>query len=179
VLWLAGAGVLAQSVSVTPAGGVLRVRAPGLRFIEGEAQRRLKDGRSLRFDLAIEVLAAPRGGAFATGRERCTVSYDLWDERFAASRAGTPRLSVTHLDPRQAEAWCVEQVAVPLEPLTARGREDPFWVRVGYRAEDPGSAPDAEGGGLTIWSLIDMLGRRPRSQALQGTVEAGPFRLPG
>ena len=56
---VARARLASQSMTVTTAGGVVRVRAPGFRFIDGEPLARLKDGLSVRVDLELSVLARP------------------------------------------------------------------------------------------------------------------------
>jgi hypothetical protein len=77
-----------------------------------------------------------------------------------------------------AEAWCVEQLAVPLRALGALGRDLPFWIRLESRFPTADDAPDSnESGGLTLQTLIDALSRRRKSESPARTLDAGPFRL--
>ena len=50
--------------------------------------------------------------------------------------------SVSHLTLAAAEAWCLEQLAIPLSALGALGRDLPFWVRLEYRILDGDGASD-------------------------------------
>ena len=167
---------LAQSVNVARAGDLVTVRAPGFGFIKAEALARLKDGRSVRVDLELEVLPGPGGPAAAQGRQTYVLSYDLWEERFAVTLAGSRPRSVAYLTLTAAEAWCLEQLTVPVSTL-GRLASEPFWVRLGYRVLEP-DAPSADNGGeFTLRGLVDALSRRRRNEPLTDVVEAGPFRL--
>jgi hypothetical protein len=175
ILW---AALGAQAVTVNRAGDVVTVRAPGFTFIKGEPLVRLKDGRSVRVDLELTML--PRAGASGVpqSRQAFVLSYDLWEERFAVTLVGTPAKSVAYQTSAGAEAWCLEQLRVPVSALGALGRDVPFWVRLGYRILDGAAAPAAdEGGGYTLQGLIDALSRRRKANEWTHAIEAGPFRL--
>jgi hypothetical protein len=168
----------AQSVSVNAVGTSVRVRAPGFAFIKGEALARLKDGQSVRVDLDLAVLPKPAAAAAAQVRQVFVLSYDLWEERFAVAQAGPPTRSVSHLTPAAAEAWCLDQLAVPLSALGTLGVDAPFWIRLGYRLSVGASAQATDDdSGFTLKGLIDALSRRRTSDELTQSVEAGPFRL--
>ena len=165
-----------QSLTVTAASGLVQVRAPGLRFIEGEPLARLKDGQSVRVDFLVRVLATPGAAAAAERRLTLVLSYDLWEERFAVTSPDAPSRSVSHLTSAAAEAWCVEQLAFPVSSLGPLGRDLPFWIRLEYRVRnDVGAEPDD--GGLTLQGLIDVLSRRRRTGDVSHAIEAGPFRV--
>jgi hypothetical protein len=106
----------------------------------------------------------------------CVLSYDLWEERFAAAVAATPSQSISHLTAAAAEAWCVQQVTVPLAALGGLARNVPFWVRLDYRVLNGGAAPEREEGGLTLRGMIEVFGRRQSGEIAHG-IEAGPFRV--
>ncbi len=114
---------LAQSVSIARAGNAVTVRAPGFDFIKGEPLDRLKDGRSVRVDLELDVLPGPGGAAAAQGRQTYVLSYDLWEERFAVTLVGPPPRSIAYLTSVAAETWCLEQLTVPVSALGRLGRE--------------------------------------------------------
>jgi hypothetical protein len=92
---------------------------------------------------------------------------------------------VSHLMQAAAEAWCIEQLAIPLSALGALGRDVPFWVRLEYRILDGDNPPGEADSGYTLQGLIDALSRRrktPSTGSGQGgssanALEAGPFRL--
>ena len=173
-----------QSVTVYVAGDALHVRAPGsgfgFGFIQGAALERLQDGRALRVDFELAVLAEPGAEAVAERRQSFNLSYDLWEERFAVSLIGGPPRSISHLTARAAEAWCLEQLMVPVAALGRLGRDAPLWIRLAYRVQDPDPAADPDDGArFTLWTLIDLLSRRGQDDTVGDSVEAGPFRLPG
>jgi hypothetical protein len=170
--------LLGQATTVSTAGGALRVQAPGFAFIEGPVLEQLRDGRSLLIELELTVLAEPGRRAVTTGRQRFNLSFDLWEERFAVTRIGAPPRSVSHLTSRGAEAWCLDNLTVPLVELGRLGRDAPFWVRLEYRVDTqvPESGSDADGG-FTLRRLIDVLSQRRQDPDLRKFMEAGPFRL--
>ena len=51
---------------------------------------RLKEGRSVRVDFELTVLAKPDGPVVKQAMQAFTLSFDLWEERFAVSRVGSP-----------------------------------------------------------------------------------------
>jgi hypothetical protein len=176
---VACAGLGAQSVTIHRAGDAIAVRAPGFTFIKGDPLARLKDGRTVRVDLGLIVLAKAGGPGLAENRQTCVLSYDLWEERFAATHPGTPPRSAAYLTAAAAEAWCLDQVAVPMSALGALGRDQPFWVRLEYHMLDGDAAPaDTSATRDTLQGLIDVLSRRRKAQEWTHAMEAGPFRVP-
>ena len=169
------APLAAQSIVVSTTGGMLRVRS-GFGFINGAVMDQLRDGRSVRVDFALTVLHAPRGSVIAEVRQSFTLSFDVWEERIAVTRIGTPTRSVSHLRPRDAEAWCLESLAVARSELSRLTRDTPFWLRLEYTLPDVVSDSQADET-LTIRRLIDVLSRRPKDVETGKSVESGPFRL--
>jgi hypothetical protein len=167
-----------QSVTIKTAAGALQVQAPGFGFIEGAVADRLRDGRSVRVDLDLIVLEQPKGATVTQTRQSYALSFDLWEERFAVTRIGTAPRSISHRTAKNAEAWCLEQLTVPLTALGRFRRDTPFWIRLAYRIQDAAPAADANGDeGLTLAALIDRLSRRREQTQTERTVEAGPFRV--
>jgi len=165
-------------MTIQVVGDVLHVKAPDLRFIAGEALNRLKNGRTVRFDFDLDVVAKPGGPSVAQGRESFNLSYDLWEERFAATRLGPPARSTSHLTQAHVETWCLEQVMVPVSALGRLGADASFWLRLAYRVVDRDRPPDANADErFTLRSLIDMLSRRRSAGDLGAVLERGPFRL--
>jgi hypothetical protein len=177
---LASAPILAsaQGVTVDAVGDALRIHAPGYNFLKGEPLTRLKDGRSVRVELVASVLAAPGKSAVATTKRIFGLSYDLWEERFAVTLVDERSRSVSHLMAAAAEAWCVEQLAVPLTALGTLGRDLPFWIRLEYRLLDSDATQEAPDSGYSLQALIDALSRRRKAESSTRALEAGPFRLP-
>jgi hypothetical protein len=163
-----------QSIDVTTVNGVVRVAAPGFRFITGEPLARLKDGQSLRVELAVRVLPKPGAAPAAERRRTFVLSYDLWEERFAVALADAPSRSASHLTSTAAEAWCIEQLDLPVSALGVLAQNLPFWIRLEYHVLNGVAAEDDSG--FTLRTLIDALSRRQKT-AVSHTIEAGPFRV--
>ena len=168
----------AQALTVETAGDALRLRAPGLSFLTGEPLTRLKDGRTVRMELAAMVLPAPGKLPTATIRRVFALSYDLWEERFAVTAVDARSQSVSHLALAAAEAWCVERLPIPLNALGSLGRDLPFWIRLEYRMVDGDKPATPSDSSYTIQALIDTLSRRRRTESSPHALEAGPFRTP-
>ena len=168
----------AQTLTVDAVGDVLRIRAPGFSFLKGDPLARLKDGRSVRVELAAMVLPAPGKSPAATTRRIFALSYDLWEERFAVTSVDKRSQSVSHLMAAAAEAWCVEQLSTPLSALGPLGRDLPFWIRLEYRILEADGTSDPSESGYTLQGLIDALSRRRKTDSSLHALEAGPFRLP-
>jgi hypothetical protein len=167
-----------QSANVTTAGGTVRVTAPGFTFIEGSVLAALRDGRSIGVDLELAILARSGGSPFANRQQRCLLSFDLWEERFAATRPGAPPRSLSHLTARRAEAWCLEGLAVPVAELTGLGRDAPFWIRLRALMQNPlADSPSDEQVSSTLGKLVDIFSRRRKVAPPERVLEAGPFRL--
>jgi hypothetical protein len=179
VLVAAGAAELStQAVTMKTAAGSVQVQAPGFAFIEGPVAARLRDGRSVRLEVELVVLDQPRGNTVTQVRQTFALSFDLWEERFAATRVGAPPRSTSHRNVKNAEAWCLEQVTVPVTAFSRLGRSMPFWIRLSYRVlemtPEVETNPDER---LTLATLIDRLSRRGEEDRMGRSVEAGPFRL--
>jgi len=168
---------MAQSVTVEAAGEALKIRAPGFSFLKGDPLVRLKEGRSVRVELGGLVLPSPGKLPAAAARRVFALSYDLWEERFAVTTVEARSQSVSHLALAAAEAWCVEQLTIPLTALGAL-RDQPFWIRLEYRILDGEGAADQPDSGYTLQALIDALSRRRKTEASPNALEAGPFRTP-
>jgi hypothetical protein len=176
IAWAAGRPG-AQGITISHVADTVGVRASGLGFIRGEPLALLKDGRSLRIDLELTVLPGAAADGVARDRQTIVLSYDLWEERFAATRVGPPARSAEYLTSSGAEAWCLEQLAVPVSAMGALA-DQAFWIRLDYRVLDGERARgDDEGGGYTLQSLIDLLSGRRKASEWTHSVEAGPFRL--
>ena len=132
----------AQTLTVRAVSDALHVRASGLGFITGPVLARLQDGRSVRVDFELTVLEKPNGATITTAQQSFNLSFDLWEQRFAVTRIGPMPRSISHLTARAAEAWCLDNVTVPLTALGRIGRDTPFWVRVDYRVQDRASTAD-------------------------------------
>ena len=175
--WPAARSSAQGGVTVDAVGDALKIRAPGFSFLNGDPLARLKEGRSVRVEVGGLVLPAPGKLPAAVARRVFALSYELWEERFAVTTVDERSLSVSHLMMAAAEAWCVEQLAIPVGALGAVGRDLPFWIRLEYRILDADSTSDPEDSGYTLQALIDALSRRRKTEPSPHPLEAGPFRL--
>ena len=170
----------AQALTVDTVGDALRIRAPGFSFLKGEPLARLKDGRSVRVELAAMVLAgagevagghgAPDlrvelrslGGTIRRDRGGCALPVrlapDAGGRRGVVRRAaGDPAQRARRAGPRRA---VLDSARVP----HARRRR--------ARRIQPDS-------GYTLQGLIDALSRRRKTESSPHALEAGPFRTAG
>ena len=167
----------AQTLTVDTVNEALKIRAQGFSFLKGDPLARLKDGQSVRVELTAMVLRAPGQPEVATTRRIFSLSYDLWEERFAVTTVEKRSQSITHLAQPAAEAWCIDQLAIPVTALGSLSADETFWIRLEYRMLDAEGLPDSQGWEYTIQALIDMLSRRSRTDAAPQAIQAGPFRL--
>jgi hypothetical protein len=177
---LAGGAITlsAQSLRVRTAGDLVHITAADFSFIEGPTLTRLRGGRSVRIDFELVASEGPDGSSIAESRQSFNLSYDLWEERFAVTRIGSPRRSISHLTASDAEAWCLDQITLPAATLGRSRRQPSFWLRLAYRVADPDPAPPAsEESAFTLQRLIDLMSRRREGDATVRFVQSGPFRL--
>ena len=167
----------AQSLTIDTTGASLKIRAQGFSFLEGDPLARLKDGRSVRVELTAQVLPAPGKPVAAATRRIFALSYDLWEERFAVTTVEKRSQSITHLALPAAEAWCIDQLAIPLNALGTLRSGQPFWIRLEYRILDTESTPDAGESGFTLQTLIDLLSRVRKNDPAPQAIDAGPFTV--
>jgi hypothetical protein len=168
----------AQTVTIRRVADVMHIQARGFSFIEGPVLARLKEGRSVRLDFEIAVLTKPDGPIVKQTVQSFTLSFDLWEERFAVSRTGSPPKSISHLRPGDAETWCLENLTIPVSAL-GLSRDMPFWIRLVYRVQDvPVAGNEEPGERYTLRGLIDRLSRRREEDNLTKSIGGGPFRLP-
>jgi hypothetical protein len=175
--FLLSATIGAQAVTVRRSGDNVIVRAPAFTFIKGEPLARLKDGRSVRIDLTLAILPKEGAARVAEVQQSFVLSYDLWEERFAVAHAGPPPRSSAYLTAAAAEAWCLDQLMVPITAMGSLGKDGPFWIRLEYRIQDGDAASRPSDGADTLQGMIDALSRRRKAGELTHSIEAGPFRI--
>jgi hypothetical protein len=175
-LLLIGPPVLdAQSLSVRAEADHLRIGAPQLRLLTRDVLDRLRDGVSIGYTLRLALSAAPDGAELDQITYRCLFSYDLWEETFAVTRLEPSPRAISHLSASAAEAWCLDALTIGSNRLSD---ESPFWASLDYRADEPrGPSDGSEDTGLTLGSLIDIFSRKDPKRPINGSRQAGPFRL--
>ncbi len=165
----------AASLSVSFDGDNVHVSAPDLHFLSGKPLQRLKDAASVVFLSKITIFSDDRGTVFRQAPERLIVSYDLWEEKFAVTMPGAGPRSQSNLTAAQAEAWCMENLAVNAAGLAP---DRPFWLRLELRSTSQREMARVVGdSGISISGLIEIVSRKPGADDTYWSRSAGPFRL--
>ena len=169
-------GVSGESITPRWTGDELRIAAPKLHFLTGKPLERLRNGASIPFDFQLTVWPANHNAAMARALERFVISYDLWEEKFSVVRVRNSRRSGSHLSAAAAEAWCLENLAIPSSDLAP---DTPIWLKLEVRSGDPRSltASASTESGISLSNLIEVFSRPTRGAQDHWQMEAGPFKL--
>lgn len=174
---LSGAGAN-EPLEVTFDGDNIHVAAPGLHFLTGKPLNRLKDAATVVFVSQITLFSDDHGTIFHRPiQERLIVSYDLWEEKFAVTIRGgdSTRTAPRLLTAPQAEAWCIENLAISALGLAP---DRPFWLRFELSATDQKDLGTLLGdSGISLGSLIGWLGQKHGANDPYWKRETGPLRL--
>jgi len=173
------AGIVCSSLQCQPGpltverqGKFLLVAAPHLHFLEGKPLEQLHNGAVVTYVFSL-ALTPDHGTSFRV-EERFAVSYDLWEERYSVVQAGPAGRTGLHLTKAAAEAWCLENLQIPVPELQA-GKS--FVIRLmGVVAPGEDAVNDARPG-LTLAGLIDVFSRKGRDAPLQWEAVSGPLHL--
>lgn len=163
-----------RSLLVRFEADALRVSAPQIRFLNGKLLEQLRNGVNVGFLTQVTMFDSPTI-PIARSVDRFVVSFDLWEEKFSATRLGPPARSAARLTAAACETWCLDQLLAPppgFDPARI------FYVKLELRAEDPRETAGVVGDpGISLTRLIEAFGRPPRAQQLRWTAQAGPLRL--
>jgi hypothetical protein len=163
-----------QGLDVRIDGQRLRIGAPRLRFMVGDALVRLRDGATVQYEFQLTARTAKDGKVLARSLERFAVSYDLWEEKFAVKKLGSEPKAISHLSAAAVEAWCLDNTSLP----TAVVGSQSFWLRLDYEAVVASNGTETpEDSGFTLTGLVDIFSRRTRTEQPRGSAEVGPLRL--
>ena len=69
---------------------LLRISAPQIRFLTGKSLERLKNATSVSFVSQISLSLDSAGNVVTRKVDRFVLSYDLWEEKFKATRLTPP-----------------------------------------------------------------------------------------
>lgn len=165
----------AESLDVRLKDDSIRVSAPQLRFVTGKPLERLQNGAPVPYAIQLSVSTDRWASVLQRDIERFVLSYDLWGEKFSVARMGHPRKSASNLTARQAEAWCVDELSLAPGGIA---QQQPFWVRLEVRAENPAEQAELDGQeSVSLTRLIELFSRRSRGDQTRWTADAGPLRL--
>ncbi len=174
---LAASNGIERSLLIRPEGDSLRVSAPQIRFLSGgEPLQQLRNGLNVAFISQVAMLPEAQSlNILSRSIQRFVVSFDLWEEKFTATRIGPPRRVQSRLSAAACEAWCLDQL-LPLPSGFAPQRR--FWLRLELRAEDARDLPPVVSEpGINITRLIEIFSRPPRNKETRWQAAAGPLRL--
>jgi hypothetical protein len=167
----------AEPLGVTFDGDNIHVTAPGLHFLAGRPLSRMKDGASVVY-LSQLTLFSDRWLTVIrrTPVARFVVSYDIWgDDKFSVTLPGSAARSAANLSASATEAWCLENLAVSAMGMAP---DRPFWIRLDMRTGDQRDLASILGDpGISLRSLILLLGHKQGEDDPQWYREAGPLRL--
>jgi len=149
----------AATMEVAFDGDTLRPLVPDLHFLSGRALERLKDARTVVFLSQLTLLGEDHVTPFRRAPQRFYVSYDIWEGRFKVTIPGVTPESRLGLTAEQAEAWCLENMAVSTLGM-ARDRD--YWMQFDLRTADPKDmASIVSQSGISISGLIELFSRKP------------------
>jgi hypothetical protein len=161
-----------QTLTVERQGKQLRVSAPQLHFLEGAPLEQLHNGASVTFEFTLTFAAG--GAATSRVQERFIVSYDLWEEKYSVVQAGSSGRSTSHLSAAAAEAWCLDNMPLPLPAL---GADKTFSIKLECSIVDPEDSSGENSSVLTLASLIDVFSRKKQPAPLHWEATSVPVRL--
>jgi hypothetical protein len=164
------ASAVAQSLSARTEGERLRVVVSGVRFLSGDALKKLHDGVPVSYIFRLSAQTSRFGSTLAKSEYRFVISYDIFEEKFQVSRLRPTARVVSHLSAAAAEATLIEAMDLPVQPITAM----PFWLRLEYEAEESTENGNPD---VSIGGLVEIFSRTSNKEPIRGLLEKGPLRL--
>ncbi len=169
-----------QFESRLEAGNLIRISAPGFQFLAGKPLERLKNGSSVSFLGQLTLSTDGNRTIEQRAIARFALSYDIWEERFAAVRYSLSRTEEASrksspLSEAAIQTWCLDSLAVDASRIPL---DQQVWVRLELRIEDSHDTGGLLGEpGISISRLIDLFSRPARPSQDHWQLDAGPFRL--
>lgn len=168
----------AQAISPRLNDGQLSLNALNLKFLEGKALDRLKNGQSVTFDFQVQIL----DGVKPLGRtvQRFVLSYDLWEETFSAvqlSQASprTPVYSTNRLKREAIADWCIRRMFLPLPSID---KLKPLTMQLEIRSAGVKLAnPMRPQGSVDLGVLVEIFSRPVDPKELRFTATTKAFTL--
>lgn len=178
---LAGLGIgvsalrAAESLKLSFDGDNIHVGAPDLHFLKGKPLERLQDAATVTFLSQLTLFSDAHGTVYKRAAERFVFSYDLWEKKFSVTIPGGGKRSLPSASASEAEAWCLENVAISAMGMTP---ERPFWLRLDLRTAGSRELASIVGdSGISLSGLIDLFSRKAGAGDFSWSANTGPFRL--
>jgi hypothetical protein len=162
----------AQALQPRIDGALLRVAAPQLRFLPGRILERLHNGAAVPFQ--FQLSANSGGHTLEQATTRFVLSYDLWEERYSIQQTDAGKRAASHLAQDAAEAWCLENLSLPVSALAG---EKTFVLKLEIRAEEAKEDSTDAKPSFSMAGLIDVFSRKPKEEPLRWSAVSGPVRL--
>ncbi|WP_031501021.1 hypothetical protein [Bryobacter aggregatus] len=168
----------AQSLAPKWNDGQLVATALNVRFLEGKALDRLKNGQSVAFDFQLQLLDGQK--TLARSLERFVLSYDLWEETYSAvqlSQASprTPVYSTTRLKSDAVANWCLGRMKLRLNEAD---KQKPLTLQLEIRSTGAKIAnPLRPQGTVDLGVLVEIFSRPPDPKEARFTAQSQPFTL--
>jgi hypothetical protein len=166
-----------DALAVSFDGDNLHVSDGSLHFLSGKPLERMKDGAAVAFLSQLTLFS----DAWLTVLRRSPVqrfvaSYDIWGEgKFSVMATGISTRPAAGLSLEATEGWCMENMAISADGLPP---DRPFWLRLEMRTGDPKDLSRVlSDPGISLKSLVVLLGRKGGTDDPQWMRETGPFRL--
>ena len=172
-----GIGLWAQSGSlkVEMDGDSLKVSAHRLHFLTDRALSKLHNGLTVTLVIDLTVVAKQDDDPLYHAQERFAFSFDLWEEKYSVFRSPPNGRSVSHLSAASAEAWCLNNMSIPLEVIPV---QQSFMVQLDCSIEESGNGNQPEDApGLSIGGLIKYLSRKESEEPRSWKASTGMLRL--
>ncbi len=164
-------------MSVVHDGDSLYPVVPAVHFLTGKPLDRLKDGNSVVYASLLSLYTYSQSTPKREAKSRFVVSYAIWEDNFQVTIPGSSSRTKSGLSPAQAEAWCLENMAISSAGISP---DAPFNLRLEIRADlrrdVSGALADP---GISIPRLlVDVFSPKPGPDNPRwGPYETGPIRL--
>jgi hypothetical protein len=157
----------ADSLNVRYDGDTIRVAPSNVHFLAGKPLERLKDGSSVAYVAQLDLLNEGRI-SLVQHRSRFVVSYALWEEKFSVTQLGRTARTVDGLSAQATENWCFESMSLSTLGIPT---DRYFWLRFDLRTGGPADLEEDGLPGISISTLIGLLGRKKLDQIHWGPLE--------
>jgi hypothetical protein len=167
----------ANGLSIAYYGDDLHPVVPNLHLLTGKPLDRLKDAEKVVFASWLSLFTIDQSVAFRQALARFVVSYDIWEQKFKVTIPGPAPRSRDNLTDAQAEAWCLENLAISASGLPA---DQPFFLRLELRTEQRRELASvlADPGISLVKPFVELFSRKPRpDEPHWGPFESGRLRL--
>jgi hypothetical protein len=153
----------------------LKVSAHRLRFLTDWALARLHNGLTVTLVMNLTVVAKQAEDPLYHAQERFAFSFDLWEEKYSVFRSPPNGRSISHLSAASAEAWCLNNMPIPLEVIP---EQQSFMIQLDCSIEESGNGKQPEDEpGLSIGGLIKYLSRKESEEPHYWKTSTGQLRL--